>query len=73
MIIKKRDLDKIIKRSIKAVEEGGIGIRGTDEFSYRGFRVQVIVETEVIRSYELPIITPRDTSQRNNGRQIPRS
>ena len=45
-MIKKRILDKIIERSARAVREGGIGVRVVDEFSYRGFRVQVVVETE---------------------------
>ena len=53
-MIKKRILDKIINKSIKAVQEGGIGIRAVDDFSYRGFRVHVAIETEVIREYELP-------------------
>ena len=47
-MLKKQILDKIINKSIKAVHEGGIGVRAKDEFSYRGFRVCVTVETEVI-------------------------
>jgi len=66
MIINKRIMDKIIKESIKAVSEGGTGVRAVDEFSYRGFRVQVVIETKVIRNYELPAKVKENEARKRN-------
>ena len=51
--IKKKALNKVIKKSAKLVRNGALGIRAEDEFSYSGFKVKVIIETKVIREYEL--------------------